>query len=116
MLSGLISLIGWIATAALVAVSLLLAFNRQTGLRLLQHRVDMLPQAMLVRYAGLAVLALVASWINAPRVLFGMLLAMAVIGLGDAFIYRRAGHPFWLHLAVGVAAAFAALLSLLAMN
>lgn len=112
----MIGFLGWAATLALIGVTLLLALNRQSGLRLLQHRVDMLPQAMLVRYAGLAVLALVASWLNAPRILFAMLLAMAVIGLGDAFIYRQAGHPFWLHLAVGVAALIAAFLSLFAMN
>ncbi|MBU3030264.1 hypothetical protein [Paracoccus marinaquae] len=112
----LLTWIGWIVALLLLATTLLLAFNKESGLKLIQHRVEMLPQAMLVRYAGLAVLALIASWFGAPRVLFGLLTAIAVIGLGDAFIYRRAGHPFWLHLVVGGAAAIAAFLSLFAMN
>ncbi|MFV0383102.1 hypothetical protein [Paracoccus sp. (in: a-proteobacteria)] len=116
MLSSLVHLIGWGVALLMVAVTVMLAMNRQTGLKMIQHRPEMLPQAMLVRYAGLTALALVSAWIGAPRVLFGLLLAIAVIGLGDTFIYRRAGHPFWLHLAMGCAAAFGAFLSLFVMS
>lgn len=115
-MSGLVTLIGWIAALALIAVTLLLAFNKQSGLKMIQHRAELLPQAMLVRYAALALLALIGSLMGWPRLLFAMLLAFAVIGFGDAFVYRRAGHPFWLHLVVGGAAAIGALLSLFSMN
>lgn len=115
-MATLVNWLGWLLALAMICVTLLLAFNRQSGLRLIQHRVEMLPRAMLVRYAGLTVLALIASWIGAPRVLFGLLAAIAVIGLGDTYIYRRAGHPFWLHLAIGGAAAIGAFLSLFTMS
>lgn len=111
-----INIVGWILALGLIGITVMLALNKQSGLKLIQHRIELLPQAMLVRYVGLAVLALVASWIGAPRVLFGLLLAIAVISLGDTFIYRRAGHPFWLHLAIGGVAAFGAFLSLFAMS
>ncbi|HBS49674.1 MAG TPA: hypothetical protein DEA05_06115 [Rhodobacteraceae bacterium] len=105
---------GWAVAIFLIAVTALLAMNKSTGLKLVQHRVEMLPQALLVRYAGMSVLALIAVWLNAPRFLAAILLSFAVIGLGDAFIYRRAGHPFWLHLAAGAAAAIAAVVTLFA--
>lgn len=116
MISSLLSIIGWVVSLLLVAVTVLLALNKTSGLKMVQHRQELLPQAMLVRYAGLAVLALIASWIGAPRLLFAMLLAFTVIGLGDAYIYRRAGYPFWLHLVIGGAAGLGALLSLFSMN
>ncbi|RJE85286.1 hypothetical protein [Paracoccus onubensis] len=115
-MATLVNWFGWLLALAMIGVTVLLALNKQSGLKLIQHRIDMLPQAMLVRYAGLTVLAVVASWFGAPRVLFGLLIAIAVISLGDTYIYRRAGHPFWLHLAIGGAAAFGAFLSLFAMN
>ena len=114
MLDSLVTIIGWAAALFMVAVTALLAMNKRSGLSLIQHRVEMLPQALLVRYAGMTALALLALWFNAPSMLFAMLLSFAVIGLGDAFIYRRAGHPFWLHLGVGAAAAIGAVIVLFA--
>ncbi len=113
-MSSLITIIGWAAAIFMGLVTLLLALNKRSGLSLIQHRVEMLPQALLVRYGGLTVLALIAAWLNAPRMLFAMLLSFALIGFGDAYIYRRAGHPFWLHLAGGVLAAIGAILALFA--
>lgn len=114
MLSSLVTIIGWAAVIFMVAVTALLATNRQTGLKLIQHRPEMLPQALLVRYVGLALLALLAALLNAPAILFAMLLSFAVIGMGDAFVYRRAGHPFWLHLAGGGAAFVGAIIAFFA--
>lgn len=116
MIEGFVNFVSWALALGLIAITVMLAMNKQSGLKLIQHRVELLPQAMLVRYAGLTALALIASWIGAPRILFGLLVAIAVIGLGDTYIYRRAGHPFWLHLAIGGAAAFGAFLSLFAMS
>lgn len=112
MLQGLVQVIGWVLAAGLVVVTLLLAFNRRSGLTILQHRTELLPQVMLVRYGGMALLALIAAWLQAPVFLFAVLLVFAVFGLGDAFIYRRAGFPFQLHLIVGGAALICALLAL----
>lgn len=106
----------WALVVVMAGITVLLALNKQSGLALIQHRPEMLPQAMLVRYAGLTLLALLAAWVGAPRVLFGVLIGISVIGFGDAFIYRRADHPFWLHLIIGGAALLGALLSLIAMN
>lgn len=114
MLATLLTYIGWSVAIFMIAVTVLLALNKQSGLKLIQHRADMLPQAILVRYAGMSLLALLAVWFSAPSILFAMLLSFAVIGLGDTFIYRRAGHPFWLHLGAGAAAAIAAVIALLA--
>lgn len=112
MLHGLVQIVGWIAAGALAVVTLLLAFNRQSGLRLIQHRPEMLPQAMLVRYGGLTLLALIGAWLNSPVFLFATLIAFAVIGFGDAYIYHRAGLPHRLHLVGGGVALFGALLAL----
>lgn len=114
MLAGLAQVILWMAAGALALVTGLLALNRQSGLALIGHRAEMLPQAMLVRYGGLTLLALIGLWLQAPAFLFAVLTVFAVIGLGDAFIYRRAGLPFRLHLITGGAALFGALLALLA--
>ena len=113
-MSGFISILSWAFALFMVLVTVLLALNRQTGLRLVQHRPDMLIQVLLVRYLSLSSLAIIAAWLNAPLMLSVILLSFAVVGLGDAFIYRRAGHPFWLHLASGVIAAIGALVALFA--
>lgn len=114
MLDSIVTIFGWAAAIFMIAVTALLAMNKQSGLKLIQHRTEMLPQALLVRYVGMTTLALLAAWLNAPTVLFTILLSFAVIGLGDAYIYRRAGHPFWLHLFAGAVAAVAAVITLFA--
>ena len=116
MIASLLSVIAWVAGLLLALAVVLMAMNKQSGLKILQHRPDMLAQAMLVRYVALAVLALFGAWFGAPRLLFAMLLTLALVGFGDAFVYRRAGHPHWLHLAVGGAAAVGALLALFAIE
>lgn len=113
-MGSLVTIISWALAIFMIVVTVLLAMNKQYGLKLIQHRPDMLAQALLVRYAGLAALALIAAWLNAPRMLFAMLLSYAVIGLGDAFIYRRAGHPFWIHLIIGGVSAIGAIFALFA--
>ena len=116
MLLSLVQIIGWIAALAMALVALLLAFNRQTGLSLIQHDMRLLPQAMLVRYAVLALLAALGAWFKVPLFLFAILLAFALIGFGDAFIYRRAGEPHWFHLCVGGVSLIGALLALITMS
>ncbi|MEM9127844.1 MAG: hypothetical protein AAGB28_18790 [Pseudomonadota bacterium] len=113
MFATLTTLFGWAAAIGLIYVTFLLARNSDAGLKYIQHRADMLPQAMLVRYGGMSLLAVLAVWFNAPRMLFAILLSFAVIGLGDAFIYRRAGHPFWMHLAVGIVTGLGAVIALI---
>lgn len=108
----LVSLISWITVLFLIFVTVMLARQKQTGLKLIQHRAEMLPQAMLVRYASAAILAVIASFIGAPKMLFAMLLMIAVIGFGDAYIYRRAGYPHWMHLGLGGAALIGAFFAL----
>lgn len=108
---GILVILGWVAVLFLALVAVLLLLKRETGLRLIQHRAELLPQAMLVRYVAAAVLALVAVWIGAPRLLFAVMLMIAIVGFGDAYVYRRAGHPFWMHLGVGGGAALGALIA-----
>lgn len=103
-----------LAAVALAVAMVLLATNRQSGLRMIGHRVEMLPQAMLVRYGGLLLLAAIGAWLNLRDFLLAVLVIGAVIGFGDAFIYRRAGWPFRLHLIVGGVAAIGALLAFFA--
>ncbi len=112
MIDSLISFITWGLAIGLAGVAVLLMLNKQSGLRMIQHRPEILPQALLVRYAGSALLALVAAWIGAPRILFAALLMIGMVAMGDVYIYRRAGYPFWLHLVVGVGALLCALVAL----
>lgn len=100
-----------IAAAALAVVTVLLATNRQSGLRLIGHSVEMLPQAMLVRYGGLTLMALVGVWLNLPGFLLAVMIVCAVIGFGDAFVYRREAYAFRLHLIAGGLATVGALLA-----
>jgi len=72
----------------------------------------MMPQVLLIRYAGFTLLILLAAWFNAPRFLFTVLLTFALVGLGDAWIYRRAGHPFWLHLLIAALVGLGAVIAL----
>lgn len=112
----IVSLLSWLAVVFLLVATVLMAMQKQTGLKMLQHKPEMLPQAMLVRYASAALLALVASFLGAPKLLFAMLLMIAVTGFGDAYIYRRAGHPHWMHLGIGGAALIGALFSLFSLG
>ncbi len=111
-MGAIVSILSWLAVLFLLAATVLLAMQKQSGLKMLQHKAEMLPQAMLVRYASAALLALVASFLGAPKVVFAMLLMISVVGFGDAYIYRRAGHPHWMHLGVGGAALIGALFAL----
>lgn len=113
MLLGLVQTLTWIAAGLLAIVVVLLAMNRQAGLKMIGHRVEMLPQAMLVRYGGMALLAAIAAFLGLPSLLAATLFVFAVIGLGDTFIYRRAGLPFLRHLFVGGVALLLALLALI---
>lgn len=112
MLHGVLVILGWVVALFLALVAVLLLLKKETGLKLIQHRAELLPQAMLVRYAAAAVLALVAVWLDAPRVLFAVMLMIAIVGFGDAYVYRRAGHPFWMHLGVGIGALIGVLIAL----
>ena len=103
-----------LAAVALLAVTLMLALGWQSGLRVIGHRIESLPQAMLVRYGALTLLAALSAWLNLTDFLFAVLIVLAVIGLGDALIYRRQRYPFWLHVTVAAIATFGALLALFA--
>ncbi|AUH35033.1 hypothetical protein [Paracoccus tegillarcae] len=116
MLASFINFLSWAVALLLIAVTVLLAMNKQSGLKMIQHRAEMLPQALLIRYGALTLLALISSWMGSTRLTFAFLLSIAVISLGDVFIYRRAGHPFQIHLIIGGVAGLGALLSLFAMN
>ncbi len=108
----LMTIIGWATALFLGLVTVLLLMRKESGLKLIQQRSEMLPQAMLVRYLAAALLALVAAMLGAPRVLFAMMLMIAVVGFGDAYIYRRQGHPFWMHVGLGIGATIGALIAL----
>lgn len=116
MIASFVNLLSWLVAALLIVVTVMLAMNKQSGLKMIQHRPEMLPQALLIRYGALTLLALISSWVGAPTMSFAFLLAIAVISLGDAFIYRRRGYPFQIHLIIGGVAAVGALLSLFALN
>jgi hypothetical protein len=116
MLASLATWFGWSVAIFLVIVTFLLATNRASGLKLVQHQVEFLPQAMLVRYIGLSTLALIAVVLNAPRMFFAMMLSFAVISLGDLYIYRRAGQPFWMHAIAACISGVGAVLALFSFN
>lgn len=102
------------AAIGLLAITLLLALGWQSGLRMIGHRVEALPQIMLVRYGALTLLAALGVWLNLADFLFAVLIVLAVIGLGDALVYRRMRYPFWLHMTVATIATIGALLALFA--
>ena len=90
MLLGLVQIMTWIAAGLLAVIAVMLAMNSMLALKWIGHRVELLPQAMLVRYGGMALLAASAAWLGLPSLLSSTLVVFAVIGLGDAFIYHRA--------------------------
>ncbi len=101
----------WIIAAGFAVIVVMMIMNSRSAMKYIGHRVEMLPQAMLVRYGGMALLAVCAAWLGRPALLASTLLVFAVIGLGDAFIYYRARLPFKIHLVSGGVALALAILT-----
>ncbi len=92
-------------------IGVLFAFDPVKALPQATHRLEQLPLVMVDRYAAFALFALAAAWSGDMRVIAATFAILAVPGLGDAFIYARAGHPFRKHLAAGLAALFVSALA-----
>lgn len=101
MLLELLRIALWIIAAGLVVIVVLMLMNSRSAMKYIGHQAEMLPQAMLVRYVGMALLAICAAWLGRPALLASTLLVFAVIGLGDAIVYRRTERLFKIHLVVG---------------
>ena len=94
MVETLTTIIGWAVALGMIAVTVMLTRNKAGGLNTTSIEPNMMPQVLLVRYASFTLLILLAAWFNAPWLLFAVLLTFALVGLGDDWIYRRAGIRF----------------------
>ena len=107
-----VALVGWTAVLVTAGLTLLVAADPGRGLAALTHRPEFLPQVMAVRYAGHALLALGGALLAEPDVMLALMLAFALISIGDTIIYARAGHRVAPH-AIAGAASLAAIALLL---
>jgi len=111
-----VTVVGWTAVLVTVGFTLLVAADPRRGLGVLTHRPEFLPQVMAVRYAGLALLALLGAATADRDFLLALMLAFALISVGDTIIYARAGHRFAPHAIAGAASLAAAVLLLSAQS
>lgn len=98
-----IPLVGWVAVAVTLGLTLLVAADPGRGLARLNHRPEMLGQVMAGRYAAQALLAFAAAVLADARLLLALLLAFALTSFADALIYARAARPHLPHTLAGVA-------------
>lgn len=107
----------WLCLGGAVVTGVLaLIFWRdpEAGMAAATHRPEKLPLVMIDRYVAFTFLALAAAWHGDAGVIAVLFVAFAFMGLADAVIYARAGHPFIKHAAAGVAAFLVAIVATLA--
>lgn len=109
-----VALVGWSAVLVTGGIMLLVAADPRRGLAVLTHRVELLPQVMVVRYASQVLLAFLALWMGDPDFLLALMLAFTVMSLGDTFLYASAGHRFGPHLLAGIGSLAGLLILLIA--
>ncbi len=106
-----------IAVAALCMVltgsfGFLFAANPAKGMAAASHRPEQLPMVMADRYIGTAALLLGVILWGDWWLLFWFTAVVGIAGLGDVYIYARAGHPTAPHLIASLIYGAAALLAL----
>ena len=92
----------------------LFAINPAKGLAAASHRIEQLPLVMSDRYIGTAFLLLGVLLFGDLVLLAWFTAVVGIAGLGDAYIYARAGRPIGPHLFASFLYGGAALLSLAA--
>lgn len=95
-------------------IGLLFALDPVKALPQATHRIELLPLVMVDRYAAFALFALAAALSGEMAIIAVTFAILAVPGLGDAFLYARAGHSYRKHLAAGLAALLVSALALAA--
>lgn len=104
----------FLGLAAILVAGLSLAFWRdpEAGMRLATHRKDQLPRVMADRYLAVAVIAVGLIVWGSVEMVAVFFAASAIMGLGDGWIYARAGLPHGKHTATGVLALIALAITL----
>ncbi|MBC7155050.1 MAG: hypothetical protein H5U19_10680 [Rhodobacteraceae bacterium] len=105
--------VGGILVTGLLAV--LYVRDPVRGLAQTTHRPEFLPQVMADRYSAMCFLALGATVYGDLKVIAWLFTAFVLMGFADAWIYARAGHPYFKHLLSGVAAAVVVAVAVAAM-
>lgn len=95
-------------------IGLLFALDPVRALPQATHRIELLPLVMVDRYVAFALFALAAALSGEMAIIAVTFAILAVPGLGDAFLYARAGHSYRKHLAAGLAALLVSALALAA--
>ncbi|MDZ4096991.1 MAG: hypothetical protein U1D35_19015 [Paracoccaceae bacterium] len=113
-LASIVIAFGGLGTVVLAGLAVMFWRDPVWGMRLTAHRPEQLPQVMINRYAALTLVALGAVLMADLRFITLMAAAAAVLGLGDAVTYGRAGQPYAKHLIAGLLAAAVAAVGLLA--
>ncbi len=104
-----------LATLCLVltgAFGLLFAASPAKGMAAASHRPEQLPLVMADRYVGTALLLLGVILYGDWWLLFWFTAVVGIAGLGDVWIYRRAGHATAPHLIASLIYGAAAVLAL----
>ncbi|MRX50603.1 hypothetical protein GI374_09120 [Paracoccus sp. S-4012] len=109
-------LVGWIAVAVTLGLTVMVAADPQGGLARLDHRPELLGQVMAGRYAAQALLAFAAAVTAHAGFLLALLLSFALASFVDALVHARAGHRHRPHTVAGIASLAGAALLLTAQH
>lgn len=93
---------------------MMFALNPERGMRLASHWPERLPLVMADRYIGTAFLLLGVLVFGSYGLLAWFLAVVGIAGLGDVYIYARAGRPVAPHLTASMLYGVAAVLALTA--
>jgi hypothetical protein len=103
-LSTLALILSWLGVAITLALAISFLVSPAFGMAQAQHRPERLPRVMTDRYVAFVALALGATLYGDLKVTAYLFAVFAFMGIADAVIYARSGHPNWKHIAAGVAA------------
>ena len=115
-MTTLVIIFAWATFATMAYFTSQIARDPAASLGKIMHDTPELPRALLVRYIGTTLLALFVALTGNIAAITAMFAAYAVIGLGDAWVYKSVGKPFTIHLFGGGSAAFGTLIGLAALS
>ena len=106
----------WFGVFVTAVIAGLCLRNPTTGLAVLHHEIDQLPNVMLGRYLAIFGFSVFAAWYGDFVVLLAWLTAAAFMAFYDAVLYARLNKPYMTHLTAGILTAVAIILVIITLS